>query len=84
MRKNSFMHCLNQMSNNMDRVAKDIDFDSATETTCMLDWNTAQVSTSADSSLTSLSDCRETECESSLCSKLKESLDIHSALTIIF
>lgn len=56
MHKNAFMHHLNQMSNKMDRVAndnkQDIDSDPATETTCMLDWNTTQVSTSADSSET--------------------------------
>lgn len=82
------MHCLNQMSKKMDRVANDnkqgIDSDPATETTCMLDWNTTQVSTSADSNLISTSDYRETECQNSLCSNLKESLDIHSALTMIF
>lgn len=80
------MHHLNQMSNKMDRVAndnkQDIDSDPATETTCMLDWNTTQVSTSADSSKTT-SDYRR-NCQKSLCSNLKESLDIHSALTMIF
>lgn len=54
MHKNAFTPSLNQMSNRMDRLTnynkQDIDSDTATETTCVLDCNTTQVFISGDSS----------------------------------